>query len=636
MRLKLKRLIFILDVISILTVTYLPITLAAKPGSFCLRHEEQSSCFEVALDIQAATNAPILSPVVLEGMSWSIKDGTYLGTQSNAVWNATVTLKPTDGAVVLSVAIHYAADALVEREAVVVRLPSTGRAITRELTFANVGSELRVDRGTPITVSAGDLIVVGEGGFVAARYQSSPKRSKTAAMDVQLILDDRAAHPFSIYPQCLDKLSTPAGNWIGLERHRVPKDRLTRAAGTIMHAQATFYLTDPAASLLPAIVERWEAGARAAFVITDHADRTDPQALRAVLYGTSDTTVPDYGKRGFFGHGLKLTKTFFANGKRGTLDDDPESRALAAEIVAAGSEVGSHSITARKDTREIVEKGLASFDPWQTVTWIDHQPYTNCEALSNVGWDTTSQYGIGDLLIAHGYRWLWTASDVPQWGLQVQNLFGGDPAVAMPVFFPFPADPRLWVFRSTWFYAPPAQLAAALNDAAVARLENQRGIFVAHTYLSASLATTRESGHRKSLAVRPTGSGALVIDPALDEALSRVGARVRAGTMASLTWREAGDRLRAFGDLQVRYNTRDSVIIENKGEADLNGVTVAIPIGQAEFTVDGAIVIGTRKEADRSTLWFSLPKGARVKVSATLAGRPISFVPFRPAALEAL
>src|SRR5262249_21155405 len=150
---------------------------------------------------------------------------------------------------------------------------------------------------------------------------------------------------------------------------------------------------------LPVIVERWKAGAKAAFVITDHADRTDPRALRAILYGTSDHAAPEYGKGGFFGHGLKLTKTFFAEGKRGTLNGDPEIRVLAAEIIAAGSEVGSHSITAQRDSRDVVEKGLASFDPWQTVTWIDHQPYTNCEALSNLGWGMTGAFGIEDLLV---------------------------------------------------------------------------------------------------------------------------------------------------------------------------------------------------------------------------------------------
>ncbi len=619
------------------TIFALPQTAnAAKPGSFCLRQADQRACFEVVLDVQAEATTPVLSPVSLKELSWTVKDGTYIGMKTGPVWHATVTLTPTDGAVALSIVLHYAVEAMIEREVVIVRLPGTGRMITRALTFIPTPIALRVDRGTPIFVTAGDLAIVGGTGLVAARYQPSPKRSKAPATEVQLILDDRAAHPFSVYPRCLDKLSTPEGNWLGLEQHRVAKDRLTRAAGTTMQAQAVFYLTDSSVVQLPVIIERWEAGAKAAFIITDHADRTDPQALRAILYGTSDKAAPEYGQRGFFGHGLKLTKTFFASGKRGTLDDDPEIRALAAEILAAGSEVGSHSISARKDTRQVVEKGLASFDPWQTVTWIDHQPYTNCEALSNLGWNMTDPYGIEDLLVAHGYRWLWTASDFNRWGLQLGNLFGGEPTMAMPVFFPFPPDPRLWVFRSEWFYAPPAQLAATMNDAALAKLEEQRGIFVAHTYLSASATTTRESAHRQALAVHPAGNGALAIDAALDAALARVGTRVHAGTMASLTWREAGDRLRALGGIETHYLSDGSVAIENRGTADLPGLTVAIPTGNAEFTITGSAVAGTRKEAGRSTIWFSLGKGTQVKLSATIDGKRIPFLPMQTATLEAL
>lgn len=636
MRLRSTRSIFLHIVLSAISVIFSHATNAATSSSYCLRHETQRSCFDLALDIQAEALTPVLAPIGLRALVWSAKDGGYIGTSNGPVWNATVVLQPVGGALALTVTIRYGVTATVEREALQIRLSGAARAIGRDLTFAALNSTLRVDRGTPVVISASDLTVIGGPGFIAARYQPAAKRNKTPQTDVQLILDDRAAHPFSIYPRCLDKLSTPEGNWLGLEQHRVAKDRLTRVAGATVQAQAMLYLTDPVSSPLPLIVERWEAGAKAAFVVTDHADRTDPQALRAILYGTSDQTAPEYGKGGFFGYGLKLTKTFFASGKRGTLDDDPEIRALAKEIVAAGSEVGSHSISARKDPRPAVEKGLASFTPWQTVTWIDHQSYTNCEALSNLGWETSGEYGIGDLLIAQGYRWLWAASDFNHWGLQLGNLFGGDPAMAMPVLCPFPPDPRLWIFRSQWFYAPPRKLAAAMSENALLKLEEQRGIFVGHTYLAASAATTRDSAHRRALAVRPTPTGALVVDSALNEALARISARVRAGTLASLTWRDAGDRLRALADVDVRYLPDGTALIENRGATDLVNLTVAIPVSQAEFTVQGASVSGTRQEANRSTVWFSLRKGGRVKLSVSAEGKRKPFLPIKIATVEAL
>ena len=106
--------------------------------------------------------------------------------------------------------------------------------------------------------------------------------------------------------------------------------------------------------------------------------------------------------------------------------------------------------------------------------------------------------------------------------------------------------------------------------------------------------------------------------------------------MASLTWYEAGDRLRALGDLVTRYLPNGTVVIENNGTVDLNGVTLAVPIGQAEIILEGAPLADTRKEAGRTTVWLSLQKGAQVKLSVTVAGRKVPFLSLRPATLEAL
>ena len=50
-------------------------------------------------------------------------------------------------------------------------------------------------------------------------------------------------------------------------------------------------------------------------VFTDHADRTDPDALRAVLYGASDLDAERAPRGGFFRHGIKITKILPKLGK---------------------------------------------------------------------------------------------------------------------------------------------------------------------------------------------------------------------------------------------------------------------------------------------------------------------------------
>ncbi len=581
-------------------VLLLALSGAAHAAGVTLRRGEQSVALDpeldVALDGEQASKLPLV---------WRADGSSLVGEARADALTAAVKLTAGEGGeVALEVTLHYQAAARVEREALRLRLPGAPRAIGRDLAWGPLAGELRVDRGTPAVVAAipdggGGVAVVVGAGFAAARAAPSE-----GATDLALVLDDTASHPFQKYAACRAK-------WVrGQEAARVSAAPTSRAAGDEVTARATLLLLG-ADGFTPLVVERWAAGAQAAVVLTDHADATDTGALRAVLYGTSDQKAADYGKKGILGRKLKLTRTFFARKGKGTLEDDAEARALADELVAAGSEVGSHSISPAKDRRASVEKKLPVFAAWYSTTWIDHQPDTNCEALSNQGWEDSGAWGIRDLLVHQGYRWIWAATDVDTKN-QVVNLFApGRPAEAATPIFPLPADPRLWVFRSVWFYAPAGELAAALDDTALDQLEAERGLFVAHTYLSPTERTTSKKLAKRSLV--KIKKGVAVLDPSFDAALARLEARVTAGTTASLTWRKAGDRLRALADVHVRYRGDGSAVVENDGSMDLEGLTVALPAA-GELTVEGAKLLGSRSESGRATAWFDLAAGTQAIV----------------------
>jgi hypothetical protein len=348
-------------------------------------------------------------------------------------------------------------------------------------------------------------------------------------------------------------------------------------------------------------------------VLTDHADRTDPAALRAVLWGSSDPRAEGGVGAGLLGRGLKMTRTFFVHARRGALDD-PEIRLLADDLAASGSEVALHSVTPERDDREAVRAGLAAASPWRPCTWIDHQPYTNCEALSARGAAAEGPFGVRDLLADGGFRWVWAATDVDgRSGSRVVNLLGGDPAAPRPAVFPLPQDPRLWVFRSSMFHAPPAELAQALSDAELAGLERERGLFVAHTYLGPSARTTHSPDQLARLAV-VEGNGGLAIHPALDAALARVAARVRAGRLATLAWAEAGDRLRALGEVEVAYRPDGSAEVRNRGAEPVAGLTLSIPAAGLDVAVEGAALLGREDEDGLARLWLDLGPGERAAI----------------------
>jgi hypothetical protein len=207
------------------------------------------------------------------------------------------------------------------------------------------------------------------------------------------------------------------------------------------------------------------------------------------------------------------------------------------------------------------------------------------------------------------------------------NLLGGDPTSPRPALYPFADDARLWLFRTSFFYAAPAQLAAALSDDALAALERERGLFVAHTYLGAGPAETHDPEHLARLAVRAAPGGALELDPDLELAVARVAAHVRAGTLASLTWAETGDRLRALADVEVLYLPDGGAAVVNHGAAAIEGLTVAVGAVGLDVDVEGAFPVGRADTQGATRVFFDLAPGARAVLRARTSGVPAPFLP---------
>jgi hypothetical protein len=577
---------------------------------------------DVALDLRAGGSARGTA------VAWmSLPYGGALGRVDDPAFEARIWLAPRWGvARVLEVEVAWRAAVGAERVALRVRWPGEPEAVDRELRFRPVRSPLRVGRGTQVAVAAGELLLAGGAGVTGARIAPA-SLAGTPGVEVTLFADDAEDRPFATYGSCVDRLDGMAqhGQFGALE-HKVAHREAPRRAGDVDRLSATLYEVDPDRRARPVVIERWPAGARAAVVFTDHADRTDAEALEAILWGASGATgTPG---RGFLGRGVRLTRSFFVHALAGALDD-PGAAAGADELADGGSEVAIHSVTEGREAPEEVRAGLADAARWAPATWIDHQPYTNCEAFSAQGWRADGPYGAREPLAAGGIRWLWAAGDVAGFrSLEVANVLGiGPEDAASPAIFPFVEDPRLWIFQSSKFYAPPGELAAALSGLALERLEEARGLFVAHTYLAAGPRWTTGEQARARLAVRRAHGGGLEIDPALDGALARIQERVEAGALASLTWAEAGDRLRALGDVAVRYRPDGTVEIRNDGDWPLPGLTVGIPEEGLELWVDGAVVTGRADLPGWSRLYFDLPPRGRVLLRASRDGADGAIIP---------
>jgi hypothetical protein len=118
------------------------------------------------------------------------------------------------------------------------------------------------------------------------------------------------------------------------------------------------------------------------------------------------------------------------------------------------------------------------------------------------------------------------------------------------------------------------------------------------------------------------------LHPSFDAALGRIAERVKRGTSVSLTWREAGDRLRALGDVVVRYEPNGRAIVENTGNDTIQDLTISVhgsnDLG-IELSISGATVDGTSHGSDRASIWFDLPPGGAVTVGAKMKTGSLPF-----------
>ena len=97
-------------------------------------------------------------------------------------------------------------------------------------------------------------------------------------------------------------------------------------------------------------------------------------------------------------------------GSRSSAADDPAIATLRKKTASAGNQsaLGNAPVGRSRQHRQ----ALRFSEQYGARTWIDHQPYTNCEALTNRGFQG-GRDGIADLLEQHSYRYAWSGIDVP-------------------------------------------------------------------------------------------------------------------------------------------------------------------------------------------------------------------------------
>jgi hypothetical protein len=483
--------------------------------------------------------------------------------------------------------ITYRQPANVRRETLEIELPapSGARVIFRDGRLRELnGSPLHMDAFGPKYIEAmsesGSIVLVATGeleGFAAQKLPGGHVR-------VSLELDDTANHPFRAESKCVR-------NW----RHPAKMaDHSTRQRAADEIATYRFFLGQTAAHPTPLVMQRFSAGARAAVALTDHADQSSFETLRALLYGS--------GKGGILGHHLKFTKALFFDsaGLAKPQLDDARVRELAQAMVAAGSEVIPHSATPRPDSRAVTEKALKYFHDLSARNWIDHQPETNCEAFTDRGWKPGDPFYIGDLFAQYGIKYAWSGLDpIPPDGNL--NML----ASRTPWLFRF--APNLYLWSSVWMYVEAPRFYAALAPDRLDRLEDERGLHIAHTYLE----SLHPKGKYRARHVLTHDGTEIVTSAEFESLLAELERRQERGTLEVAPVSALADHALALAHVELRYQEDGSVVLRNTGNEPIAGATFTAP---CDVTIDGGAPLHARTESDGLTFWLDLLPGRDVVV----------------------
>jgi hypothetical protein len=350
------------------------------------------------------------------------------------------------------------------------------------------------------------------------------------------------------------------------------------------------------------------------------------------------------GKRWHGGKPSKTLQAFRLRYERPQVDptgggrpqlDDPEVAELAERLSRAGWELSPHSATPLRDERARTEEALQFFERWKSRTWIDHQPYTNCEALINRGYQS-GEFGIVDLLSQHGYGYAWSGIDIPP-SAELNLLSPRHLEHYIPVVWPagrlWPGMPSsLWLFSSMMTYMDSAKFFTLYKKKALDQLEKERGLHIAHTYLEA-FHPPGSMFAKRNLMVPGKHTGEIVPHPKLAELFQQLAARVHRGTLWVPTLQQLGDHMRAMAGVTVRLGNDGMATL--RSERALTGATFVVPAAQLRVLIDGQPAKGTSHSKTETTFWVDLPEGKPVRIELLDAsGKSVAIL--RPPARKSL
>lgn len=378
--------------------------------------------------------------------------------------------------------------------------------VDRSLQWRSVAKDPHfVDRWTPWRMRWTDRRDQGW-VFAAARFPqgrtpglwvSQQKGASSTDLHIKIELDHFENRPFFSYADCPSDPTPLTKLKVGVKRWNAAP----RTAGETKEFRWRLYVGSADAHDLPIQVPaRFPGGYRSAVIVTDHADQSSLSKTKPIVDAFSDRH-------------LKMTKTVFVKSTPGYYRqlDSLEFSELMRRFQEHGAEIGLHSVSGAKDTTEETAQKVRLFrQKYFGKTWIDHQPHTNCEALTSQGARASSPFYSLQVLREQGFAYAWSGYDLPRPDESLNLWRASDPGHRTVVFFEHSALPGITLFPSYWFHVELGVWQAAFTTRSIDQLVRDRGLWIGHTYLD----TFQEKGPHARLQLiekSPFGSRPFVL-----------------------------------------------------------------------------------------------------------------------------
>lgn len=306
------------------------------------------------------------------------------------------------------------------------------------------------------------------------------------------------------------------------------------------------------------------------FIITSHPDSNSVNMLNAMMYGSSNKKSPLYEHAGFLYHKIPATWGFFTKTEQGYIGiDKPDYKKTIEAMSKDGIEAVPHTITgiSPDNTRNLLKEYMPELQKMGIEDWIDHSlGYgTRCADIKSEGsLAGNSQYSM-DLFKQYGYKYCWSYVDASL-SNGIDMLSESQGYLHPQIFFKNNNLGCDGYSMYQWDTYRPKNFIREVDSSNLNEIVNNDGICIMHDYF------THPMQIGKFFTVSRDGN--VTLTPKFEDILKMLDYYRENKKLYIPTVKEFIDYSTSIHNIDIKYNSPDSITIDNKNQADIDGFTL--------------------------------------------------------------